>query len=83
MLYLVGIEPLALGPFGRARPIIQNIGPGDVYLDTDQEASTSSGLRIKPGEALSFSGPAATETGIWLVASEANTDVRVVLMGEA
>lgn len=64
----------------RSLPVIQNLGPGTVYLDTDGDVDATSGLKIDPGAVYEFP-ISGGNMGIWIVASEANTDVRVIELG--
>lgn len=81
MQVIVGTTAQSITGLDRAGRVIQNLGPGDLYVDTDAEATTTGGLKIAVGEAISL-GAGSSETIISLVASAADTDVRVVRMGE-
>lgn len=60
--------------------MIQNLGPGNVYFDSDPGVTTTTGLKIVPDTAFEFSSASALEEGISLVSDTADTDVRVVWM---
>lgn len=78
----VGVTPVEVPRSGPGRPVIQNLGPGTVYLDTDNDGvTTGDGLRLEPGDAFEFTHAASYETGVWLVSDTADTDVRVIVMG--
>lgn len=81
MQVLVGTEVVDLGIRNRVLPIIQNLGPGDLFINTDEPATLTNGLRLKPGEAMQFMTPSAQEAGIWVIATEADTDVRIISIG--
>lgn len=81
MKYLVGTAPVSIPLGGRGRPIIQNLGPGILYLDTDAAATTTDGLELQVGDSFEFYTAGSMETGISVVSTMANTDVRVVTMG--
>jgi hypothetical protein len=80
MKLLVGTTPVRI-PGDRARPVIQNLGPGTVYVDTDGDVSADDGLMLLPNAVYEFPTPSANSKGIWVVADQAGTDVRVVRMG--
>lgn len=80
MQLLVGTNAVAVPSKGRGRPVIQNLGPGNVYFDSDPGVTTTTGLKIAPEAAYEFSSASALEKGISLIADAANTDVRVVWM---
>ncbi len=65
----------------RSRPLIQNLGPGNVYVDTDGDVDAASGFKMVPNSVYEFPTSGASSVGIWVVADAANTDVRVVGMG--
>lgn len=65
-----------------SRPVIQNLGPGIVYLDTDPEVTVDSGIKLAVGTVYEFptAGSLSIE-GIFIVADTADTDVRVMDAG--
>lgn len=78
----VGTTPVVLDQAtGRGRPIIQNLGPGNVYFDSEPTVTASTGIRLVPGAAFEFATGVGVETGLSVVADQANTDVRVIVMG--
>jgi hypothetical protein len=79
MRILVGTTAVKI-PADRSRPVIQNLGPGDIYLDTDGDVDANSGLKLIPNAVYEFPTPGA-DSNIWVVASEADTDVRVIEAG--
>lgn len=76
----VGTTPVQI-PGNRTRPVIQNLGPGNVYVDTDGEVTSADGLKLVPNSIYEFPTSGGNSDGIWLVADQAGTDVRVVVMG--
>lgn len=88
MQQTVGIEPVILGTtafggtggaVGVSRPIIQNLGPGDLYLDFSSAVAIGSGVKLIPNERLEFGGRLAQ--ALYVVASQAATDVRFIDAG--
>jgi hypothetical protein len=77
------MEAAGLRAFGRAdRPIVQNLGPGTLYLGTSVTNLTSVGLQL-PVNAV-YELPATLMEGagqIWLAASGGNCDVRIINVG--
>ncbi len=80
MRVLVGTDPTPIKGT-RARPLIQNLGPGNVYLDTDGDVDADSGFKIVPGAVYEFPSAGASSVGIFLIADVEDTDVRIVGMG--
>jgi len=64
----------------RSRPVIQNLGPGNVYIDTDGDVDVNSGLKLAVNAVYEFP-TAGAESDIWIVSDAADTDVRIVEMG--
>jgi hypothetical protein len=62
-----------------ATPVIQNLGPGVLYLDTDETVTTATGLKIDVGSAYEF--PRDVDRSVFMVASVASTDVRIMVVG--
>lgn len=84
MKVVVGTAPVDLTVGGRGRPVIQNLGPGMIYLDSSSEdVSTESGIQIPVGVAYEFPTAAADDEKVSIVSDAADTDVRVVVMGGA
>lgn len=77
---ILGATPQQI-PGNRSRPVIQNLGPGTVYLDTDGAVDETSGLQIAVGQAYEFPGAGGNSVGIFLMADAEDTDVRVVGVG--
>jgi hypothetical protein len=67
---------------GTMRPIIQNLGPGDLYLSTGSASITTRGIKL-PINAV-YELPATLAEGaaqVWLHASGGNCDVRIINVG--
>jgi hypothetical protein len=77
---IVGTTAVKIPSGGRARPIIQNLGPGNIFFDTEGSVTPEGGLKLVP-EAIYEFPTMGTLDDIWIVASEANTEVRVVAVG--
>jgi len=64
---------------GRQRLMIQNLGPGDLYLDETPEVTTETGVKIPPNCGYEASTPAANDDGFWVISS-GTSDVRFLRM---
>jgi hypothetical protein len=80
MRILLGSTPVQI-PGDRSRPVVQNLGPGTVYLETDGDVDIDNGFQIAPGAVYEFPSSGAGSRGIWIMADVSDTDVRVVGMG--
>ncbi len=80
MQKIVGTSAQKVVAGGRQRPVIQNLGPGVIYLDTGGTVTVSTGLRIPVGAVYEFP-TSGSEDDIWIIATEADTDVRVIEIG--
>lgn len=80
MQVIVGTSAQAVVAQGRTRLVIQNLGPGDVFLDTEGTVTPTAGLKIPVNATYEFP-TASADDNVWLVASAANTDVRVIRIG--
>lgn len=70
-----------LAATGRGRPIIQNLGPGKLYFDSAPNVTTSTGIQLAVGASYEFASAISLETGLSVIADQAATDVRVIVMG--
>jgi len=59
--------------------IVQNLGPGTVYLGTSQGVTAVNGLELVPDAVYEFPRT-ANEVTFYAVSTQAATDVRVVLI---
>jgi hypothetical protein len=67
---------------GTMRPIIQNLGPGNLYLSTSSTSITTRGIKL-PVNAV-YELPATLVEGagqVWLGASGDDCDVRIINVG--
>lgn len=78
----VGVAAVQLaGVSGKQRPVIQNLGPGTLYLGEDNTVSTGNGLQLPVGAVFEYASAIANDTAVWAVSSLAATDVRVLALG--
>lgn len=75
-------------PFGliafnnNSRPIIQNLGPGTLYLGTAQADLDTKGLEMPEGAVYELPATLIEGAGqIWLLASVDDCDVRILNVG--
>lgn len=80
MQIILGTTPHAIGDADRTRLLIQNLGPGIVYFNTEEEVTTTNGFQIAVNGAYEFPTPSALDT-VSIVASAPDTDVRVLRIG--
>lgn len=64
-------------PFGRGPSLIQNLGPGSLYVGYNPDVSSDSGLKLNVGDAVSISH---TSSAIFAI-SDDTSDVRVLPSG--
>ena len=79
MRILVGTQSVKVRT-DRSRPVIQNLGPGNVYLDTDGDVDEDSGLKLVPNAVYEFP-TVGSYSNVWIVSDQADTDVRVIEVG--
>lgn len=82
MQVTVGVTatPLVFG--GGDTPLIQNLGPGTVYLGRDDTVTAGSGIQLGVGAAYEFPsdlGVSGSST-VYLVSDAAGTDVRYMVV---
>lgn len=77
----VGTSAIQISAVGRQKPILQNLGPGDLYLGENDEVTADNGLKLGAGAVFEFSSAISMDDGLWVIASEADTDVRYMLLG--
>ena len=83
MRQIVGTTVVNLDLPRSSRPVIQNLGPGVLYLDSDPDVTVDSGLQLPVGAVYEFFYPlAGQDVGLSLISSLANTDVRVLVNGD-
>ena len=83
-IVLDGVNPVQLSGVGKGRPVIQNLGPGNVYLGTEEaEADPDAGFKLVPNAGYEFASAAGFEAGgVWITSDAAATDVRVISIGD-
>ena len=78
----VGVTPVALPEGNEATPVIQNLGPGIVYFDSDATVTVATGIRLGVGSAYEFPRDLGLGGGkLYLVSTLAATDVRYLAVG--
>lgn len=88
MQMLVGLTPQAIDTAstytdldeGGQTVVVQNLGPGDIYLDPFPSMDATSGMKIGVGGAYEYRQGKQQQT-VYVVASVVDTDVRVVVVG--
>lgn len=82
MIVVTG-QPAVKAPFNRtARPVFQNLGPGNLFFSTSPTNVATNGLKL-PVNAV-YELPTALVEGageVWFVAVSDNCDVRMVNVG--
>lgn len=75
----VGTAPVVAIPFSAdGKLLVQNLGPGALYVDTDPAVSTATGIKIAVNGILQLPD-SGRSTGAWYaVADQAATDMRTV-----
>jgi hypothetical protein len=82
MKVTVGTTAMKLPVNGSATPVLQNLGPGVLYLDNSPAVDTSTGFQLPAGAVYEFPRDLGAGGGaIYVVASAANTDLRVLVVG--
>jgi len=78
----VGTTAVSLGLDSQSTPVIQNLGPGVVYMDNTEDVTTATGLRLAVGDTYEFFRDLNQAGGeIFLVSDTAGTDVRIMVVG--
>jgi hypothetical protein len=82
-MIVVAGQPAVRAPFSRtARPIFQNLGPGNLFFFTSANNVATNGIKL-PVNAV-YELPTALVLGageVWFVAVSENCDVRIVNVG--
>lgn len=64
------------------QPIIQNLGPGNLYIGTSSTNLASEGIYLPAGAVYEFPATLVDGPGqVWLQADADNTDVRIINVG--
>lgn len=81
MQQTIGTSPVRLDVPTAATPIVQNLGPGNVFLG-DAAVTTGTGLKLSPNSAFEFPRDLGQGFGgLFAVADAAGTDVRYLVVG--
>jgi hypothetical protein len=78
---MVGLTPEVL-PIHDAIVVLQNLGPGSIYFDTESDVTTATGMKLVVDDA--YETPVSTVGvggNLFLVADQDNTDVRYMAVG--
>jgi len=63
-------------------PVIQNLGPGTLYVGNTSSNLTTEGLQLPVGAVYEFPAPLAQGAGaVWIQASGSTCDVRILNVG--
>lgn len=78
----VGTTAVELPLGAGARPLIQNLGAGNLYLGRRSTVTSSTGIKLVPGATYEFPADLGLSGGsVWLIADAAGTDVRYDTVG--
>lgn len=80
MQMILGTSPLSVGAGDRTRLVIQNMGPGLVEFNTEGTFAYGQGISLPVNAVYEFPSSSSTDD-IWLVASVAATQIRLVRIG--
>jgi hypothetical protein len=81
-MILAANTPTNSGFSGTQQPIIQNLGPGNLYIGTSSTNLSTTGLYLPAGAVYEFPATLVEGAGaIWLEADAPDTDVRVINVG--
>lgn len=70
------------GYTGTQQPIVQNLGPGVLYVGTSANNLTTTGLYLPAGAVYEFPNTVVEGAGaIWIQASGGDCDVRIINVG--
>lgn len=75
----IGTTPVSLVEhFASSRTVVQNLGPGTVFLDSSKDVTPETGFRLMVDSVYEF--PTASNLGgpMYVVSDEADTDVRIM-----
>lgn len=81
-MILAANTPTNTGYTGNSQPIIQNLGPGNLYIGTTGDNLQTTGLYLPAGAVYEF--PAVVNEGagqVWVEADAPDTDVRIINVG--
>jgi len=75
----VGTTPVRLPVHGA--PVIQNLGPGVLYMDASETVDVNTGIRIPVGQAYEFTRTLEVSSGALFLVATQTTDVRCMEVG--
>ena len=73
---------LAFGPADR--PVLQNLGAGDIYFGSTSDVTANNGIKLTINMGYEFPNTLSQIPGwseVWVIASEAGTDLRIANVG--
>lgn len=82
--YTVGTSAVQVNPEAVAIPVIQNLGPGIVYIGRTSGVTTSNGMQIPVGAVYEWPvaiGAGGSSPDVYAIADTAGTNVRVLSAG--
>lgn len=78
----VGTAAVVLAVTPQQAPVIQNLGPGNLYIDSNPGVTTNSGLKLAVGDTYEYPRDLAEAAGsVYAIADQAATDVRILVVG--
>ena len=82
-MIIVAGQPAVQAPLSRtARPLFQNLGPGNLFFSTSPTNVASNGIKLPTGAVYELPTSLVEGAGeIWFVAVSENCDVRIVNVG--
>ena len=81
-MLLAADTPTNSGYSNSQQPIIQNLGPGNLYIGTSSENLDTEGLYLPAGAVYEFPATLVDGPGqVWLQADAPDTDVRIINVG--
>lgn len=81
-MILAANTPVDTGYTGSQQPIIQNLGPGNIYIGTSSANLSTTGLYLPAGAVYEFPATIVEGAGqVWIEADAGSTDVRIINVG--
>lgn len=82
MQQTVGVAAARLNAPSSSSPVLQNLGPGIVYVDHDSGVSEDTGFKLVVNAVYEFPRDLGVGGGnLWVVADAADTDLRILVVG--
>lgn len=79
MKVTVGTTSTAVPKSSGAQPVIQNLGPGTLYIDTVTPATAAGGLQLPVGSVFEMAESSRSgDATLYMIADAAGTDVRIL-----